>query len=401
MLVYFTISLAVLLGCCGMAIDVGRMELRTTQLQAAADDGALTAAAEVQRGNAATYATLVQNEVSAFLAQANLPAATATSQYTAATGPYTPDYSAMQVTVTQTLPLYFMALVGQTSRVLTARAVAMVPPCVYFQSATIPPIPTVRLASTGFRAACPVYIAGNMYNDYFSTQGNSQLKLTGTAAQSAGGGGGNIHLPIFNAPVLPDPLAYITAPPSPTALTCDHVGVVSVLVTTTLTPGRYCGGITVVAATLTLQPGLYVITGPVTISAGSVVNGSGVTIYLTKGAGFSYGTFNLLASTWNVNAATDSSVPGTIPGIILFGDRYWVGGPNDFNVNNATWAGDGIIYYTNTGLVIQGSSMNTGGHYFGIVASGIYEYASSVKPASDYSTLPGGNPFHIAASLLQ
>jgi Flp pilus assembly protein TadG len=48
---YFAIILTILLGFCGLAVDIGRIELRTNQQQAAADAGALAGAGELMHSS--------------------------------------------------------------------------------------------------------------------------------------------------------------------------------------------------------------------------------------------------------------------------------------------------------------------------------------------------------------
>ncbi len=398
MLVYFTIILVTLLGFCGMAIDVGRIELRTIQLQAAADDGALTAAAERQRQNS-SYIAATSTEVSSFLSQANLPAATTAVQSFASTGPYTADLSTLQVTVTQQIPLFFMGLVtGNRTRTLTAKAVAMTPPCVFLNSYTGAPsnFYTVYLQSSSLKANCPVYANSGVNVDGFSTLGNYQAKITGPSTRSGEVSGHfNASPLIYNSPVLTDPLAYITAP---AFSACTYTGM-TYTTSKTISPGTYCGGITINGASVIMNPGLYIITGGMQMNS-ATLSGSGVTMYFTQGGGSGYGTFKLqTSSVMHVNAPTDAT-GGGIPGVVIFGDRNWSGGVRDFIFSDSTYQGDGIIYTTNTGINVSGGGLS-GYNYLGIDAGSIYQYASTVSPSCNYSSLPGGNPFHIPVSLVQ
>jgi uncharacterized membrane protein len=107
MLVYFTVSLAVLLGVVGLAVDVGRMQLATTQLQAVAADAAMTAATEFSNGNT-NWQTVATSEATSAGAANSLPSVGASFQFGANTGPYAGNQSVIQATVTQSIPLYFM-----------------------------------------------------------------------------------------------------------------------------------------------------------------------------------------------------------------------------------------------------------------------------------------------------
>jgi hypothetical protein len=213
---------------------------------------------------------------------------------------------------------------------------------------------------------------------------------------------------------MSDPLAYLAAP---TAGSCSNTQPLNYTVSVTLSPGTYCGqtagSVTTPAITVsgnysgsscatlpvvTFQPGLYVFAGGLSFKC-ATVNGNGVTMYLTKKSGISYGTFILYLSTWNVTAPTNSSAGG-LPGVVLFGDRNWSGGNQDFDLMFSTWAGDGVLYINNTGIYDYSTSMSAP-NYLNIVSANMYSYASEVRPAMNYATLPTGNPLHTVVKLIQ
>jgi hypothetical protein len=397
MLTYFVVILIVLFGFCGLAIDMGRVELRTLQLQAIADASAVDAATELQRGTS-TW----QNTVATDLANGeylnNIPAtATSTVQQTAVSGPYLNDYSAVQTSVQQTMSTIFLGLVSSahSSINLSVHAVAEIPPCTYFfaNPAVIGTTAGVYEASAGLNPSCPVYSAAGVDIDGFGHINGGQVKTAGPASSTVLSGWIAPN-PIYSAPVLGDPLAWITAP---TFVSCNHTGA-SYTVSTTIFPGTYCGGLTISNGTVTMSPGLYIITGGVNIT-GATIQGTGVTMYLTKGGGSGFGTFSLQYSTMNVSAPTDSSAGG-IPGIVLFGDRTWSGGNEDFIFNGASYYGDGIIYATHTGVYDWSCNMYAP-NYFNIVAANMYSFGSSVNPSSNYSNISGGSPLRTVITLVQ
>lgn len=398
MLVYFAITLIVLLGFVGLAVDVGRMELNMTQLQAVADDAALTAAAEYQNGTS-TWRTLASAEATSAAAATGVTGVTSTFQMRATTTPYNVDYSAVQATITKSLPIYFMSLVtGSRTKVLTASAVADVQPCSYFTSAIGY---SIYLASAPVYTACPVYAVGSIGVDYFGYLNADQVKVTGNQASSLEAGRFRVAS-IYKSPVLPDPLAYVTAPVF-NACTPGDLGLV-IIFPRILTPGTYCGGLTVIGTTVTLQPGLYIITGGLTVATGSTLNGTGVTLYFTQGGGSGFGnllfgTSTTLGPTYvNLSAPTDAAAGG-IPAISLFTDPAWTGiGRLTFNACN--YSGDGIIYSKTASVYLWQTTM-TNANYFGMDVSSYYQFQGNVHFVPNYATLPGGNPFHIAASLVQ
>lgn len=398
MLVYVVFTLLVVLGFVGLAVDVGRMELNTIQLQAVADDAAMTAAAEYQNGNSA-WRTLAVAETTAAASATGLSKVSAALQMRSSLGPYAVDYSSVQATVTQSLPIYFLSLItGIRKKTLTATAVADVQPCSYFAS----PLPySLYLASASIATACPVYAVGAITNDSFGNLNADQVKVTGPKALSVPAGSFRVAT-IYDSPVLPDPLAYIT-PPVFSACTSGDSNL-TISTPRTLYPGTYCGGLTILKTTVTLQPGLYIITGGITVMTGSTLNGAGVTLYFTQGGGSSFG--NLLFGTsdttgptnLNLSAPADAS-NGGVPAVVLFADRAWTGG-GQLTFHTCTWVGEGIFYARATPVFLWQSSMDHG-TYFGMDVYSLYHYAGDLHFIPNFAALPGGNPFHLAATLVQ
>lgn len=404
MLVYFGVILVMLLGFCGLAIDVGRMELRTAQLQAAADEGAISAAAEAQRtppsmqqGAALNAAT---TNVAAFEAANNIPTAntTVTTINPATAGTFANDLFAVQTTITQKFPLNFLGLVTKANMTtVSASAVALIPPCAFFFSS-----PGTgnsygfNVASAGFFSPCPVYAQTGFIVDGFSWYSYGQARATGTSGGSTIQGS-MYPTPVYSVPTQPDPLAYLVAPSF--SGTCDHTGAIYTK-PQTLQPGTYCGGLTVNNTTVTMQPGLYIVTGGVNFTTHATINGSGVTIYLTQGGGSGFGTFSLNRSSNMYLSAPTDSLSGRYPGILLFADRAWVGGAQDFRFDSSTFQGDGIIYVRGTGIYDWKCNLS-GPSYFSIVTENMYSFGSTTSIANNYAPLSGGNPLHVTVSLVQ
>ena len=431
MLVYFTIILIVLLGFCGLAVDIGRMEVRTAQLQAAADAGAMAAAGELLHGGTGSNpTTAATNDVNSMLTLNNLPAATSISEsMTAVNGPYASDYSTVEVDVTQNFPNLFLGLVtkANASITLSVSAVAEVPPCVVLLAN--PAVNNgfsnnywdLQVASNSLSAptySCPIYSKSGVFVDGFANVNGSQLRSSAPSSATVISGW-TVVAPIYNAPVISDPLAYVTAP-SPG--TCKNSSPLSYNNPSSLalTPGTYCGktvsGTTTPALTVTgtyttgqgahctsnptisLSAGLYIFEGGVSFNC-LTVTGTGVTIYLTHSSSVGFGVFNLTSSTWNVSAPTSSS-GGSIAGIVLMNDRSWSGGNEDFSIMYSTWRGDGVIYANNTGIYDYETPMSAP-NYLNIVAANIYTYNGTLSPSVNYASLPAGNPLQTVISLVQ
>lgn len=398
MLVYFAISLVALLGFCGLALDVGRMELRQVQLQAAADASALSAAAELQHANA-SWQSAATAEATSMAAANGYPTPTVTVQRGATFGAYANDNSAVQVTLTQPFSTTFLKLIGMPSASLSAKAAAMIPPCVFLMGN--PGIPSrggvdLSLASTGLNnLPCPTYAKDGYSVDGFSHICCTTPKTSGPASGSNVTGWTSPAIQ-YNSPRIADPLAYIAAP---VFTGCTYT---AKIYTGNIGPGTYCGGIKVSNSTLNMAPGLYIVTGGVSFSA-STINGTGVTIYLTQGGGSGFGWFGADHSTLNLSAPTDASAGG-IAGILLFGDRNWTpsspGQTEDFSFVFSSLYGDGIIYTTGTGIYDWTSPMSAP-HYFTMVTANLSPQAAAIVPSANYSLLPGGDPLHLPIALIQ
>lgn len=134
--------------------------------------------------------------------------------------------------------------------------------------------------------------------------------------------------PIENAPPAADPFADIATPDTNGA--CRNGGGAS------LSPGRYCDGLTL-RNNVTLSPGVYVISGgELRINAGANVSGAGVTFFLTNNA----------SANFNGNATVSLTAPttGTYAGMLFMGDRRNSNIGNTFNGTAASRM-TGALYF--------------------------------------------------------
>jgi hypothetical protein len=110
-----------------------------------------------------------------------------------------------------------------------------------------------------------------------------------------------------------------------------------------------------------------------------------------------------------LSAPTDSS-NGGVPGLLFFFDRSWPTSgtttPAALVCNDAYFPGNGIIYSINAPLSFTSCS-NSATAYFGVVTDQLL--FNGIVPTgtyglifySNYSSLPGGNPFRTQAVLVQ
>ncbi len=153
---------------------------------------------------------------------------------------------------------------------------------------------------------------------------------------------------------LPDPLAGLV-PPSPTGMT--NYGSVSMKDgSRVLSPGIYLSIRLSGTASVTLNPGVYVIEGGgLTVTGGASISGQGVLIYNAgsnyPNAGGSFGGITLSGSgTMNLTAATT----GPYAGVVIFQSRQ---NTRALSLSGSSVAGiTGAIYAANALLTLSGSA---------------------------------------------
>jgi Flp pilus assembly protein TadG len=398
MLALFATVMPVVLLLCGLALDVGLLELKSLQLQNAADAAALGAQLEAERG---TNNWLAQGQADAALNgfTSGVGNATVAIVQQPSSGAYAGDYDALQATVTQSVSTIFMGAFTGSNVTLSAQAVALLTPCVYLTGTGLLQTYSLEVLNGSLIGnSCPINVNTSMNIQAAGQIAVDAINVVG-AAVSSSNPGFVYPTPVSNVRAFSDPLASTTSPSF--SGSCDHTGLSLTNVTTTLNPGTYCQGMTFTGSTVTLNPGLYIITGGANWS-GSTVTGAGVTLFFTEGGGGGYGQFKMhLFSTVNLSAPNDSS-SGGIPGILIFADRNWVHtDAQDFYCSNSTFYGDGIWYLTNAGLYIASCGTFQGTNYFGIVADNILTAGTIVYPTNNYSNVTTGNPFRPLGGLVQ
>jgi hypothetical protein len=183
--------------------------------------------------------------------------------------------------------------------------------------------------------------------------------------------------------------------------TCNHTSYSLSSGSATLNPGTYCKGITLTNSTVTLNSGLYVITGGSTWS-GSTVSGSGVTLYFTSGGGGTDSKFIVQNGSNVTLSAPNTASGGSLAGILVFTDRTWTPTSNqDIALMNSTVTGDGIWYAPQTGVYISSCGIMSATHYLGFVANNLWIGGTNVVISNNYSYVSTGNPMRTVGALVQ
>jgi Flp pilus assembly protein TadG len=400
MMPLFVVTLPVLILLCGLSIDLGRLELQEQRMQTAADAAAISAELEAERGTG-NWISIGQQDAAQNGFTNGAGSTTVTVVQFANYGAYNGRYDGLQVTITQQVKTLFMGALNGGYVTAKAQSVAQITPCVYLLGTTQQPY-TLDGATGDFKSeSCPFNINNNIYTQVMSLVPEA-LNVAGSAGSSSINGY-EFPTPNYNYATVTDPLSYIASPSF--GGSCNHTGysLYNISTNTTLSPGTYCGGLSITNSNATLNPGLYVITGGANWY-NSTITGTGVTLYFTSGGGSGDSKF-IISGGCNITISAptaSSSTSGVIAGILVFADRNWTPtNPQDFDIIGSTFTGDGIWYLPKAGLYIYNSGIVTGTNYFGIVADNMTISGTSVRPLNNYSYVATGNPFRTQAPLVQ
>jgi hypothetical protein len=181
-------------------------------------------------------------------------------------------------------------------------------------------------------------------------------------------------------------LGYLTAP---TVGSCSQTNWSKSSGSWSLSPGVYCGGITLhSSAKATLAAGTYILLGGGLTSDGtSSLTGTAVTFYNTYDGSHAYKPiFTQDNNTLTVSAPTS----GAYEGILFFQDRSVVSAAQNVIAGGAAKL-EGALYFPTTPLVFSSQS-SVGAAYTIIVAKTISNQVDNFSVTSNYSSLSHGSP---------
>ena len=399
MLVQIALTLTVLLGFCGLALDVGMLELKKLQLQNAADAAALGASYSIGNTSAAWDAAKADATLNGFTDGQNGVIVAQPAMPT--TGVYANNSSALQVTVQQAVnPIFFPG-----TKTITAQAVALAgstAACSYLLSTKSTAQASIVNNSGQVSGTCNVYL-GLGYNFNQGSSSGPQYLVAGSNVGSVSGGTVTPAAKA-NQGSMQDPFSSIAPPPIGA---CNYTSNYSVPNNTTV-PGnqRFCGGLTINNdSSVTLSSGNYIIQGPLTISA-STVTGSHVLFYMQPQSDGTCGAIQISGSGHVLSAP----VSGPQQGILFYSDRSCpvqtssATSGAELYFNSANGSGgtfDGILYLPGQQVLAKTSTLK-GSAYFGIVADWFNMNQGTLTFSSNYSSLANGTAFPAnAATLVQ
>jgi hypothetical protein len=395
----FAVLSAVLAGFVGLVIDGGRLTSQQQLVRNAADGAALAGAYAIagQGAGLATASALAQQVMSAD----GLPAGDLTMAYLDSGGSPTSapaSVATVRATVVDNQPTVFLSALGlkifQVSAIANASTGlgggASCGICVMAGTGTTVNVGFfAQLTVTGGPVNVNSTATPNINLNFFASLTAPSITIAG-GAYSAAFGATITPVPV-SGPALADPLAAVPAP----SVSGPAVSYTAPPGTATISPGVY-SAINAGGASLTLNPGVYVLTGPLAISSG-LVTGSGVMLYLACASyptpcasGASGGHIQQDGgSTLQLGPPTS----GTYSGLTVFADRN-NSATNTFNVATVNATG---TWYTLAMPLNQTGFFETASFGQLILPSlsvasvaGLAGFSASYVPAQSYGGSGGG-----------
>jgi hypothetical protein len=358
-LIYMAILAPLLVGFAGLAVDTGVWFSSARSMQTIADAAAVAGVLERRRtgGDAAIVAAATENaELNGFDASSGQ---TITVNWPPASGPFTGNLAYVEAIVTKPenslLGHHFMPN-SVTSAKRSVAGSFVITACVWALNPTSRSALTVNGGAT-VNLGCGVMV--NSTDSEALTQVGTSC-LTAVDINIAGDYSGSCVSPApdTNTNAFIDPMAHFSVPP-PGGCTSNANIRVSAGETLNLSPGVYCGNLSVASdATLNLVPNspddnMFVLDGSAFSVAGqATVFGDGVFIYMTDANG--------PAAAWTISGGADvdltAAVAGPYAGILFYMDRNSPANRMNTLAGGATQTMNGLIYTPNNDLNYSGVS---------------------------------------------
>jgi hypothetical protein len=397
--VLIALLLTVLLACASIASDFGLFQNDRRKMQNAADSAAMAGEQEINAGYTGDAVTAAKNDAALNGYTDGISHISVTVNNPPLSGTHSGDSSAVEVIVSRLEPTMLLKFVGISTITISARAVAIegnAPYCIMALNPT--KTNAISLFGAALLSTCAIVDDSNA---------SKAFGIFGVALWHASSigivGGYDFDLlpfvspkPVTGIAPVKDPLARLQAP---SVGSCDHTNYsLSLISIGTISPGVYCGGITITgAAILHLQAGTYIIRGGgINVLGVAVMIGTGVTFYITGDSTYPYAGVNILGATVNSLVAPTS---GLMEGILFFQDRNITAATAAANPNTIVGAAlakyEGTFYFPTTTLNYTINASVAA--YTAIVADTININLAAVGAVNnDYSSLAHGSPLKAA-----
>ena len=389
-IVLFAVSLIVILGFVGLAVDMGYLRYMKRRMQSATDAAAVAGASEIKYGDAVTAAK-ADSASNGFTDGANQ--VTVTVNNPPSTGPHAGNADYAEVLIADNLSTFFMKVLGINTVPMQTRAVAHLGSSTNCVFGLLSSGNAIVATSANVQTTCGIMDNANLSASLSCITARS-VGVAGSVLTSGTGLCAQAITPNPSTSIAPenDPLSYLAVPPlgdctvNPSTVTITGA-------TVTLPSGTYCGGIVISGgANVTFSSGIYVLNGGGLSISGSSVSGTGVTFYNTFDATHAAGGITFAPST---STSLIAPTTGNYAGILFFQDPA--------NLASAQFTGDtntilqGALYFPDALLVTIDGVSGTAAYTI-LVAQSIQFNSTSnnVIFNSDYSSLPGGSPIRNA-----
>lgn len=363
--IMFAILLPLIVGFIALATDTGTWYIKQRNMQSATDLAAVTAGREVGTMSSATLLAYVKSE-SARNGFAEADGVTITANSPPLTGTYAGNTNAVEIQLSQAQDRFFSVLNMGSDPVATARAVALRSAA---GEACVLALDTSASGAVTFQGNPSVSLDGCLIAANSSS--SSAISIGGSASLSAESlhtvgnysTTGNAYTLDLDSPAvtsgsaIDDPYADL-AEPSYGGCNQNNYKAKN---TVTLSPGVYCGGLTVNAnANVTLSPGTYYIHGgDLTVNGNANITGNGVTIVMT-GTGSGVGTVGINGTAnLNLSAPTSTTVATPYQGVLFYQDRDAPTSGVNSILGNASNSLKGTLYFPNQEVEFSGNSSSS------------------------------------------
>ena len=273
------------------------------------------------------------------------------------TGAFAGDSNVVEVITQENVPRLFSAFFTDGDVPMSGRAVARLTvgmkACILALDTSASGAVTFTGSSNVTLDGCNVH-ANSLATDAVAVIGGSHVETpcvsaTGNISATSGLVMGGCTSAIEHANTINDPYADVLEPLISGTCEPENVFAGPPSSTYTISPGHYCGGLTM-KRTVTMNSGVYVVSsGDFEIESTAVVSGTGVMIFLTGGATVHF------AGTANVQLSAPTS--GTYAGILIFVDRddlydtNIINGDSESLFEGAIYAPSGHVEFAGSGTV--------------------------------------------------
>lgn len=344
-----TLLIVILFGFAGLAIDVGIWYSQKRQLQLAADAGAA--------GGVFALGITGQSTVTAYATyDASLNGCTTANNCTItavntppSSGPYAGNNSAVEVILQKPAELFFAGFFLSSAPVINVRGVATLQASSNICYGSLGTNGITMVGTSNLSAPnCSVYSGNNI-----TLSGNPGIVADKVYSVGTINDPSKVHTSaggtIQNAPALIDLYANLAVPSYSGCTYTNYSGSPAAL-----SPGVFCGGVKITGGVITMSPGTYIIDGGnFSLSGGTVINGTGVTLVFTSSAGTNYPNIDITGGViLNLSAPTS----GTFNNVLMYEDRNATPTPSVKIAGNTGSALTGLLYFPSADVTLTGVS---------------------------------------------